>query len=613
MRSRSAKLVICCLSLSAMGAPAAVSAEEGDLVAFGLPHTALGQAELEINDEGVLVISNLSESGEDGVSIGLGEAQGLFTELIVEPPFEDGVRYIYSGETMTPDGEILGAMETTFLLTEGGTRQLVLNDPTPLGFELMHITVLLDGVPVYQGLLAPGEGVDTPIGPEIGFIHWCLIDCGDTRYLSRYSGRRGRPDPASMVLPDGTEVVGDTIRLSVVDPDDALRGLRTLRALLKAAAERAFDAVISVPHESLLMQNNFHSAMGALRMQGVPGRAVEFAGANDPTVDRVRVDFPDPTHAAMIHASSADADVPIQILSMSARGRLLGEADQRLGEVFILRLSNARGGEGMYQIDADLSDLGSPHHLIQVLKGGEIVAEFPDHEGPIMMNHQPELFGKSDGGVSCYIVIPDEFSIFEVEGEQVPGDELRILVNPADDPVTSDHITAMDLGIVAVGGAPYRILRETAPARSALFDFAVRTGVILDGGLEALRESDDVELHTRSGFGRTFVDAHNMTLSADLFTTACDVGAVEIAVETRISEPAGTMELRVFDPIEDRFVRVATFPIGKEEMTHVWTGEAANVIDPNGFAHLEIKHIVFAPFLAFTFESFIDRISMTAQ
>src|SRR5262249_20912717 len=50
-----------------------------------LLHRSLGQAGLGLDPAGALVVSNLGSSGEDGVSIALGEAQALGTLIPLDP------------------------------------------------------------------------------------------------------------------------------------------------------------------------------------------------------------------------------------------------------------------------------------------------------------------------------------------------------------------------------------------------------------------------------------------------------------------------------------------------------------------------------------------------
>jgi hypothetical protein len=59
------------------GAPAAF---------FGLPHIAAGQALLSRTPDGGLAVSNLGSSGQDGVTITLGEVQGFLPEVTLPGP-----------------------------------------------------------------------------------------------------------------------------------------------------------------------------------------------------------------------------------------------------------------------------------------------------------------------------------------------------------------------------------------------------------------------------------------------------------------------------------------------------------------------------------------------
>lgn len=56
----------------------------------GLPHVALGQAQLSENANGNLVISNLGASGQDGVNVALNDAEGWSGEYVSSGPMPNG-------------------------------------------------------------------------------------------------------------------------------------------------------------------------------------------------------------------------------------------------------------------------------------------------------------------------------------------------------------------------------------------------------------------------------------------------------------------------------------------------------------------------------------------
>jgi len=149
-----------------------------------------------------------------------------------------------------------------------------------------------------------------------------------------------------------------------------------------------------------------------------------------------------------------------------------------------------------------------------------------------------------------------------------------------------------------------------------LTDFAILTGSLLDGGLADLETSNDSYVHTRSGFGETFVDLHNMTMLVNAATTVDNPATLDLTIESRIDQPAGTARVSLRNWATGEFEQVDTFPLGDSDDVHVTAGiDATNYVNTSGGGQIdvEIRHIVFVPFLAFTFESFIDHVEMTLE
>ena len=116
----------------------------------GLPHVALGQAQLGENANGNLLISNLGVSGQDGVSIALGDSKGWGFEFDPTSPMPDGTdmtvslvgrvngianqpiasfrKQIVNGmEVITPDYTSSGTNTHTIMIYNGGTLVAVIN------------------------------------------------------------------------------------------------------------------------------------------------------------------------------------------------------------------------------------------------------------------------------------------------------------------------------------------------------------------------------------------------------------------------------------------------------------------------------------------------------
>ena len=67
-----------------------------------------------------------------------------------------------------------------------------------------------------------------------------------------------------------------------------------------------------------------------------------------------------------------------------------------------------------------------------------------------------------------------------------------------------------------------------------LVELQVATGTALDGTIAELNASDDAYVHTRSGFGATFVDLHHMELIVSATTNVPAPTSLDLMIEERI-------------------------------------------------------------------------------
>ena len=147
-----------------------------------------------------------------------------------------------------------------------------------------------------------------------------------------------------------------------------------------------------------------------------------------------------------------------------------------------------------------------------------------------------------------------------------------------------------------------------------LNNVVVTTGMILNGNVNSLRCSDDEFFHTRSGFGQTVVDLHSMEMIVNAATTVDSATLIDLTIESRIDEPAGLAQIRMRNWNTNQFESVGQYALGNtDQIDTINNIDATDYIDGNGNIDLSIKHIVFVPFLAFTFESFIDQTEITVN
>lgn len=180
---------------------------------------------------------------------------------------------------------------------------------------------------------------------------------------------------------------------------------------------------------------------------------------------------------------------------------------------------------------------------------------------------------------------------------------------------TSDPIDHLNLPIHHGKLGAGRINAAAAVGASVsiaeLTGITMLTGQIRSGGLAELRLSDDLVLRTRSGFGRTFTDLHNMELAVHALAPLVNPTLMDLKVESRISHAAGTARLRLWNWPQNRYDVVSTYAIGQTENTRHLTGlNATRYVAADGRIDLAIRHVVVVPVFAFTFDSFIDHVEM---
>ena len=149
---------------------------------------------------------------------------------------------------------------------------------------------------------------------------------------------------------------------------------------------------------------------------------------------------------------------------------------------------------------------------------------------------------------------------------------------------------------------------------AALFDFQIIEGVLLSGGLPEMESSDDTYLQTRSGFGDTLLDLHHMEMKVLATTTIGNPSTLDLAIETRINEPAGTSQIRIFNWNTNQYDFIGQHALGANDTVHQFAGLDANdYVSDLGEIDVKMKHIVFKPILVFFFQSFIDQVEITVN
>jgi len=160
------------------------------------------------------------------------------------------------------------------------------------------------------------------------------------------------------------------------------------------------------------------------------------------------------------------------------------------------------------------------------------------------------------------------------------------------------------------------IINQTceAGAVATLNTVDVVVGQLLAGGVAELGGSDDAYVQTRSGFGRTLTELHKMEMVVAASTSVQSPSTLSIVIEERIDEPSGSSRIALRNWSTGEFEQIDSHSIGQTDNATTIPGvAAAPYVNGAGEIELRAKHTVFAPFLAFQFESFIDQVEITIE
>ena len=181
------------------------------------------------------------------------------------------------------------------------------------------------------------------------------------------------------------------------------------------------------------------------------------------------------------------------------------------------------------------------------------------------------------------------------------------------------------LGDIAFGGQSNHRHYEKPDGAVHVFDLncspiatltgiSIESGVLLDGDLPDLFSSDGLYVHARSGFGETLVDLHNMEARISAVATQLSPESLDLAIESRIDERSGIAQFSLLNHNTGRYDLMGQFGIGSADAIETIEDiGATDYVDGAGNIELSIKHIVFVPFLAFTFESWLDWVEIAVR
>ncbi len=406
----------------------------------GLPHAALGQARLSKAADGSLLVSNLGPSGNDGVSIHLGEVEAFHTRTVLQPAampvgaiMQTRSVGIINGLPNQPAGSI-GLQRTA-----GGFEVLV--DDTALGSQTYTATLYNDQgeMVAHQGGLSSGAMAIKIFGVDVS------LDCMTTTTTTTTQTLA-----AALVAKDQTTTTTTTTHRSWKFSASISASLSRNGSPLGTfqASTLAFDAdapallptrltdlqvvgagmpqlaltgeatnVHGLNHEATggasfsasagnLTISNFGTAPGA-GLSTTLGRA-ETAGLTFSPID--------PNGRAPLGAT----------ITVQAVGAMLGVPGQPLGQLQVTKMADG------YMLTPDFISIGSPTHHLLVYNQGTLVADLPGQTGPAgIAPAWPSRFGKLGGLFECYTSNWPEAINFRVGATTYTGDEVRMLAEAA--------------------------------------------------------------------------------------------------------------------------------------------------------------------------------------
>jgi len=146
-----------------------------------------------------------------------------------------------------------------------------------------------------------------------------------------------------------------------------------------------------------------------------------------------------------------------------------------------------------------------------------------------------------------------------------------------------------------------------------LTGFTVTRGTRIAGNLASLEASDDSYLRVRSAIGSTFADLHSSEVDIEADSPVASPASLEIGVETRINQPAGTLRILVRNQSTNQFDLFRTAAVNNaDQRVNTTVPDATNYVGVGGEIEVRVKHNVIAQLFAFNFDAFIDHVEITA-
>lgn len=148
---------------------------------------------------------------------------------------------------------------------------------------------------------------------------------------------------------------------------------------------------------------------------------------------------------------------------------------------------------------------------------------------------------------------------------------------------------------------------------TALTGFNVLRGTLLSGGLSDLVDADDSYLRVRSQFGVSVLEPNVAELEVNAQTTMNAPQFVDLAIESRISQPGGNATVSMRRADNGQFAVVGQFPIGIPEVRQEFNGLDGVLFVNNGMMTVRVKYVVMAAFSALGFDTSVDQVGLAVH
>ena len=401
---------------------------EGPVWGHGLATQGIGGATIGWNAlERRLPVSNLGSSGQDGVSIDLGKADGW--DGVMDPIMMGGVMVHAYGDTRSASNVLLGRI----VCSPGWTNQ----SPTCLGADFTALGVANVKVEVLDGTIVTGTftmpaaaaAMIGPMGP--GGVDPVLVRCSKLPtaigpgmwcppcFAMEFSTRGIITPPGGG---GGGGMIGDRVRLLVDAPPGeviaAVRSIELRPGVVWAALECLAVPITMVSQGLVAAEQSINTSGQTVAYKGITQKGLKRCDTrgqahiqgDGPCRIRVGnigssgedgVSFVDLDTDGMVDLAVEGGDLPpVCEWGLYATGEATGAPPASLGELGFAKITRDAGGNGD-NIMADFSALGGQQVRVCVVgDDGAVVGQFVVPSGmPVPL--APELPGGSFRLVGC--------------------------------------------------------------------------------------------------------------------------------------------------------------------------------------------------------------------